>query len=49
VRLSTDQLRAVRLLDEAELRGCTEAIMLAHGFTREPAGLVRDGLASKRP
>jgi hypothetical protein len=50
MRLSTDQMRALRLLDEAEPRGCTEAILLAHGFTRELlAGLVHDGLASKRP
>jgi hypothetical protein len=34
--LSTDQTRALRLLDEAEPRGCTEAVMrLAHGFKAE--------------
>jgi hypothetical protein len=50
MRLNTDQMRALRLLDEAGPRGCTETVMLAHGFTRELlAGLVRDGLASKRP
>jgi hypothetical protein len=42
--LSTDQMRALRLLD-----GCTEAIMLAHGFKSEMlAGLV-GGLASVVP
>jgi hypothetical protein len=30
--LSTDQRRALQLLDEAEPRGCTEAIM--HGLLR---------------
>jgi hypothetical protein len=36
MRLSTDQTRALRLLDEAEPRGCTEAVMrLAHGFKAE--------------
>jgi hypothetical protein len=50
MKLTTDQMRALRLLNEAEPRGCTEAILLAHGFTRELlAGLIRDGLASKRP
>jgi hypothetical protein len=46
--LSTDQRRALWLLDEAEPRGCTEAVMrLAHGFKAELlAGLVHDGLAS---
>ena len=47
MRLSTDQRRALRLLDEAEPRGATEAVMLAHGFKGELlAGLVRDSLAS---
>jgi hypothetical protein len=47
MRLSTDQTRALRLLDEAEPLGCTEAIMLAHGFRTELlAGLIHDGLAS---
>jgi hypothetical protein len=48
MRLSTDQTRALRLLDEAEPRGCTEAVMrLAYGFKAELlAGLVHDGLAS---
>jgi hypothetical protein len=46
MKLSTDQRRALRLLDEAEPRGCTENIMIAHGFKTELlAGLVRDGLA----
>jgi hypothetical protein len=35
MRLNTDQMRALRLLDEAGPRGCTETVMLAHGFTRE--------------
>jgi hypothetical protein len=47
MRLSPDQRRALRLLDEAEPRGATEAVMLAHGFKGELlAGLVRDSLAS---
>jgi hypothetical protein len=48
MRLSTDQRRALWLLDEAEPRGCTEAVMrLRHGFKAELlAGLVHDGLAS---
>jgi hypothetical protein len=46
-KLSADQRRALRLLDEAEPRGSTESIMLAHGFAIELlAGLVRDGLAT---
>jgi hypothetical protein len=46
--LSTDQRRALQLLDEAEPRGCTAAVMrLAHGFKAELLGrLVHDGLAS---
>jgi hypothetical protein len=46
--LSTEQRWALWLLDEAEPRGCTEAVMrLAHGFKAELlAGLVHDGLAS---
>jgi hypothetical protein len=46
--LSTDQRRALQLLDEVEPRGCTKAVMiLAHGFKAELlAGLVHAGLAS---
>jgi hypothetical protein len=50
MRISIDERRALRLLDEAEPRGCTEAALLAHGFRTELlAGLVCDGLASKAP
>jgi hypothetical protein len=46
--LTTDQARALRLLDETEPRGCTKAVMtLAHGFKAELlAGLGYEGLAS---
>jgi hypothetical protein len=45
--LSTDQRRALRLLDGTEPHGCTENVMAAHGFKTELlAGLVRDGLAN---
>jgi hypothetical protein len=41
-----ERLRALRLLAGSPL-GCTEAIMLAHGFMVEMlTGLVRDGLAT---
>jgi hypothetical protein len=41
--------RALRLLAGSPL-GCTEAIMLAHGFTVELlVDLVRDGLATAAP
>ena len=48
-RISRDQHRALRLLAGGP-HGCTEAIMLAHGFKAELlAALVRDGLASTQP
>jgi hypothetical protein len=44
-----DQRRALKLLAGSP-RGCTESIMLAHGFRIEMlAQLVRDGLASAAP
>jgi hypothetical protein len=43
-----DRRRALELL-AASRDGCTEAIMLAHGFTTEMlVRLVRDGLASAK-
>jgi hypothetical protein len=47
--ISDDQRRSLRLLARGP-HGCTEAIMLAHGFKAELlAALVRDGLATKQP
>jgi hypothetical protein len=47
--LSAEQCRALRLLAGSP-HGCTEAIMLAHGFTTELlVDLVRDGLATSAP
>jgi hypothetical protein len=44
--MNRDQRRALRLPAGSPL-GCTEAIMLAHGFTIEMLdALVRDGLAT---
>jgi hypothetical protein len=44
-----EPLRALRLLAGSQL-GCTEAIMLAHGFTTELlVDLVRDGLTNATP
>jgi hypothetical protein len=44
-----EQNRALRMLAGSPL-GCTEAIMLAHGFTVETLGrLVLDGLATATP
>jgi hypothetical protein len=44
--ISAEQRRALRLLAGSPL-GCTEAILLAHGFKTELlALLVRDGLAT---
>jgi hypothetical protein len=44
-----EQNRALRLLAGSP-HGCTEAIMLAHGFPFEMlTGLVRDGLATAAP
>jgi hypothetical protein len=48
-RISNDQRRALRLLAGGP-HGCTEAIMLAHGFKPDLlAALVRDGLATTQP
>jgi hypothetical protein len=48
--LTADQWRALQLLKDAGPGGCTESIMLAHGFKIELlAGLVREGLASAAP
>jgi hypothetical protein len=47
--LSAEQHRGLRLLAGSP-HGCTEAIMLAHGFTAELlVDLVRDGLATAAP
>ena len=47
--LSADQRRALRLLGSSS-HGCTEAILLAHGFTIEMLIiLVGDGLATATP
>jgi hypothetical protein len=47
--ISAEQRRALRLLAGSPL-GCTEAILLAHGFKTELlALLVRDGLATTQP
>jgi hypothetical protein len=46
VRPPPNRLRALELLAACR-DGCTEAIMLAHGFTaRQLVGLKRDGLAT---
>jgi hypothetical protein len=46
--LRAEQRRALQLLASSPF-GATEAIMLAHGFTRRiVAGLVRAGLATAR-
>jgi hypothetical protein len=43
-------MAALQLLKDAGPGGCTESIMLAHGFKIELlAGLVREGLASAAP
>jgi hypothetical protein len=50
MKVSPDQRRALQLLADAGLSGCTESIMLAHGFKIELlAGLVRDGLVIAEP
>ena len=47
--LSTEQRRALRLLADNPV-GCTEAIVLAHGFTSGLIeDLVREGLATILP
>jgi hypothetical protein len=47
--LRADQRRALRVLAGSP-HGCTEAIMLAHGFTVETLGrLVLDGNATATP
>ena len=46
-RPKPDQRRALELLADCPQEGCTEAIMLAHGFTiADMVELVRAGLAS---
>ena len=46
-RLSPEQRRALEVLADAGQNGATEALMLAHGFTRETlAGLVLADLAT---
>jgi hypothetical protein len=47
--VSADQRRALRVLAGSP-HGCTQAIMLAHGFgTKMLADLIRDGLATTQP
>jgi hypothetical protein len=49
MKFTPDQTRALELLADSP-RGCTEAILLAHGFSIELlAELVRDGLATAEP
>ena len=46
-RLGGDQRRALEMLADAGLRGCTGATLLAQGFSPDMlAGLVRDGYAT---
>jgi hypothetical protein len=50
MKLSAEQLRALRLLDDAGPRGATETLLAAHGFAVSLlVGLVRDGLATATP
>jgi hypothetical protein len=45
-----DRRRALELLASCPKEGCTQAILLAHGFTVEQmVTLVRAGLATARP
>jgi hypothetical protein len=45
--LSAEQRRALEMLADAGLRGCTGATLLEHGFKIDMiADLVRDGLAT---
>jgi hypothetical protein len=45
--VTRNEVRALRLLADAEPRGVTEALMLAHGFPPDMlAGFVRNGLAT---
>jgi hypothetical protein len=47
VQSATDQRRALELLAGSAKQGCTEAFLLAHGFTVELlADLVQAGLAT---
>jgi hypothetical protein len=46
--LKPHQRRAIVLLAGCGAEGCTEAVMLVHGFTTDQlAGLVRTGLVAK--
>jgi len=45
--VNADQRRALELLSDAGLNGCTWATLLSHGFSIEMlADLIRDGLAT---
>jgi hypothetical protein len=45
-----DRRRALELLAACPQKGCTQAILVAHGFTVEQmVGLVRAGLATATP
>ena len=47
VHLGAEQRRALEMLADAGLRGCTGATLLAHGFNIDMiADLVKDGLAT---
>src|SRR5438093_10944620 len=49
-RPKPDQRRALELLADCPQEGCTEAIMLAHGFSiAQMVKLVRAGLATATP
>jgi hypothetical protein len=50
MRLTADQRRALAMLADAGPRGCTESIMLAHGFKLAMlAELVRNGWTTAAP
>ena len=47
MKLTDEQLRALRLLDNAGPRGATETLLASHGFAANLlVGLVREGLAT---
>jgi hypothetical protein len=50
MKLSTEHIRALQLLNDAGPRGATETLLAAHGFdVNLLIGLVRDGLATATP
>jgi hypothetical protein len=47
--LNTEQRRALEILNRSPRNGCTNTLLLAHGFTLATlVGLVDDGLAEGR-